>query len=79
LSCTAMVLGVAINRDDSPSASTVRHEAASYAALALFVAPLLVFSAHHTVHALGIRACTQNLNRLGYGAAAAAPDTASGQ
>ena len=66
-----MVLAVIIN--DNPSASTVRHEAGSYAVLALFIAPLLVFSAHHTIHALGIRACTQNQ----YGAAAVAPDTAS--
>ena len=68
-----MVLAVVIN--DSPSASTVRHEAGSYAVLALFIAPLLIFSAHHTVHALGIRACIQ----YRYGAAAVAPDTASGR
>jgi hypothetical protein len=60
--------------NDNPSASTVRHEAGSYAVLALFIAPLLGFSVHHTVHALGIRACIQNR----FAAAAVAPDLASG-
>ena len=68
-----MVLVVVIN--DNPSASTVRHEAGSYAVLALFIAPLLGISVHHTVHALGIRACIQN--RIG--AAAVAPDTVLGR
>jgi hypothetical protein len=63
------VLAVVVN--DNPSASTVGHEAGSYAVLALFIAPLLGFSVHHTVHALGIRACIQNR----VGAAAVAPDT----
>ena len=58
--------------NDNPSASTVRHEAGSYAVLAVFIAPLLAFSVHHTVHALGIRACIPN--RL----AAVAPDLTSG-
>jgi hypothetical protein len=69
LNTAAMVLAVVVN--DNPSASTVRHEAGSYAVLALFIAPLLGFSVHHTVHALGIRACIQNR----VGAAAVAPDT----
>ena len=70
-----MVLAVVIN--DNPSASTVRHEAGSYAVLALFIAPLLGISVHHTVHALGIRACIRN--RIGAATATIAPDTASGR
>ena len=58
-----------------PGASTVRHEAGLYTLLAAFILPMLFFTAHHTLHALGIRACIQN--RIG--AAAVAPDTASGR
>ena len=73
MNSVAVVLAVVVNHN--PSASTVRHEAGSYAVLALFIAPLLGFSVHHTVHALGIRACIQN--RIG--AAAVAPDTVLGR
>ncbi len=52
-------VALAVKVRDHPEASTVRYEAGLYIVLAVYIAPLMVFAALHTLDAIGIRVSVQ--------------------